>query len=58
MEFKVAASEADLQKMAETALSQMENMDYMTEFRTQHITDIWQYGIAFYGKKCHIATKI
>ncbi len=58
MEFKVAASEADLQKIAETALSQMENMDYMTEFRTQHITDIWQYGIAFYGKKCHIATKI
>ena len=57
MEFKVAEKEADLPKMAEAALAQIENMDYMAEFRNKNITQVWQYGIAFYGKKCQIATK-
>ena len=57
MEFKVAENEADLPKMAEAALAQIENMDYMAEFRNQNITQVWQYGIAFCGKKCQIAAK-
>lgn len=47
MEFKVAEKEADLPKMAEAALAQIENMDYMAEFRNKNITQVWQYGIAF-----------
>jgi hypothetical protein len=33
-------------------------MDYLAEFRQQNITTVWQYGISFCGKKCHIAAKI
>ena len=58
MEFKVAESEAELPAKAREALSQIENMDDLAEFRTQHITDVWQYGIAFYGKKCWIESKL
>ena len=57
MEFKVAESEAALPKMAETALAQIESMDYMAEFRNKGITPVWQYGIAFCGKKSHIEAK-
>ncbi|MBQ7498685.1 MAG: AAA family ATPase [Selenomonas sp.] len=57
MEFKVAESEAALPKMAEAALTQIESMDYMAEFRNKGITPVWQYGIAFCGKKSHIEAK-
>ena len=57
MEFKVAESEAALPKMAEAALAQIESMDYMAEFRNKGISPVWQYGIAFCGKKSHIEAK-
>ena len=57
MEFKVAESEAALPKMAKAALTQIESMDYMAEFRNKGISPVWQYGIAFCGKKSHIEAK-
>ena len=57
MEFKVAENENALPTKAEEALAQIESRDYLAEFRQQNITDIWQYGIAFCGKKCHIDAK-
>ena len=57
MEFKVAENENALPTKAAEALAQIEIRDYLAEFRQQNITDIWQYGIAFCGKKCHIVAK-
>ena len=57
MEFKVAEKEDDLPQMAEIALHQIETRDYLAEFRKRNISKVWQYGIAFCGKKCQIATK-
>lgn len=51
MEFKVAETEAALEREAAAALKQMEDMDYMAEFRAQGIETVWKYGIAFCGKK-------
>ena len=51
MEFKVAKTEAELPKEAEVALQQIEDMDYLAEFREQGVANVWKYGIAFYGKK-------
>ena len=51
MEFKVAETEADLEREAIAALKQIEDMDYMAEFRAQGIDTVWKYGIAFCGKK-------
>lgn len=51
MEFKVAKTEAELQNEAEAALQQIEDMDYLAEFREQGVENVWKYGIAFYGKK-------
>ena len=55
MEFKVADSEADLPTKAQEALTQIDHMDYLAEFRAQNINDVWKYGIAFCGKKMQIA---
>ena len=57
MEFKVAESENELPAKAEEALAQIESMDYLAEFRNQKIEEVWLYGIAFCGKKCHIRMK-
>ncbi|HCB92193.1 MAG TPA: hypothetical protein DEP57_00020 [Selenomonas sp.] len=54
MEFKVAGSEESMKKEADAALAQIEQMDYLAEFREQGITSVWKYGIAFYGKKLKI----
>lgn len=51
MEFKVAKTEAELQKEAEAALQQIAEMDYLAEFREQGVENVWKYGIAFCGKK-------
>ena len=56
MEFKVAENEANLSQTAEVALSQIEDMEYITEFKNRGIDNVWKYGIAFCGKKCAIAT--
>ena len=54
MELKVAKTEGELQKEAETALAQIEEMDYLAEFRAQGIENVWKYGIAFCGKKLNV----
>lgn len=51
MEFKVADSEAELQKKAEEARQQIETREYITEFYKRGIKAVWKYGIAFCGKK-------
>ena len=51
MEFKVAVNEVELQEKANEALRQIETQEYITEFQTRGIHDVWKYGIAFYKKK-------
>lgn len=51
MEFKVAADEAELQEKANEALRQIETQEYITEFQTRGIHNVWKYGIAFCKKK-------
>lgn len=51
MEFKVAADEAELQEKANEALRQIETQEYITEFQTREIHNVWKYGIAFCKKK-------
>lgn len=54
MEFKVAASEADMADKAKEALQQIEEREYVTEFRRRGIQMVWKYGIAFCGKKVEV----
>ena len=54
LEFKVAEKEADLPQRAKEALGQIEGKEYTAEFENRGVSDVWQYGIAFCGKKCHI----
>ena len=56
MEFKTADSEEDLAAKAKDALAQIEQMDYLAEFRTLGVSTVWKYGIAFWGKRtCIVA---
>ncbi len=57
MEFKVADSEASLEEKAREALSQIEEKDYLAEFTQRGVGSVWQYGISFWGKKCHVSAK-
>ncbi len=44
--------------MAETArqaLAQIEEKDYLAEFRAQGVEAVWCYGVAFCGKKIKLA---
>lgn len=54
MEFKVADSEADMADKAKEALQQIEEREYVTEFRRRGIQMVWKYGIAFCGKKVEV----
>ena len=54
LEFKVAEKEEDMQERAKEALSQIRDRDYLSEFNRRGVQDVWQYGIAFCGKKCLI----
>ena len=56
LEFKVAESEAEMPERAKEALAQIEANQYGAEFERRGVKDFWQYGIAFWGKKCHIET--
>ena len=58
MEFKVAGTEAALSQTAKIALDQIENLEYITEFRNKGVDKVWKYGIAFCGKKCEIAANV
>ena len=57
LEFKVAESEADMPQRAKEALAQIEENAYISEFERRRVSEPWQYGIAFCGKKCHIERK-
>ncbi|MBR3624547.1 MAG: AAA family ATPase [Selenomonadaceae bacterium] len=58
MEFKVAKNESELSQTAKNALSQIDNMEYVSEFKSKGIVHVWKYGIAFCGKKCEIAVLV
>lgn len=58
MEFKAVDTEELLKQKAEEALQQIEERQYNTEFSKQGIATVWKYGIAFYGKKVYVETKI
>ena len=51
MEFKEAVKEVEFQEKANEPLRQIETQEYITEFQTRGIHDVWKYGIAFYKKK-------
>ena len=55
MEFKVADSEDTLAETARQALAQIEEKDYLAEFRAQGVEAVWCYGVAFCGKKVWLA---
>lgn len=55
MEFKAAASEAELPAKAEEALAQIEDRVYDTEFQKRGLSEVWKYGMAFCGKKIYVA---
>ena len=54
LEFKVAEKEEDLPERAREALTQIRDRDYLSEFNRRGVQEVWQYGIAFCGKKCLI----
>jgi len=54
LEFKVAESEGDMPERAKEALLQIKENKYISEFEQRGVKEVWQYGIAFCGKKCHI----
>ncbi len=54
LEFKVAESEGDMPERAKEALAQIKENKYLSEFQQRGVKEVWQYGIAFCGKKCHI----
>lgn len=56
MEFKIAEKESDLPAKAQEALMQIQEKEYPAELERKGITNIWKYGIAFFGKKCQVAT--
>ncbi|MBR3722261.1 MAG: AAA family ATPase [Selenomonadaceae bacterium] len=58
MEFKVAEKESELCQTAEVALSQIDDMEYMAEFKNEGISQVWKYGVSFCGKKCAISAKV
>lgn len=52
LEFKVAKKFADLEKMAEKALEQIEEKQYVKEVEDDGYQTVIRYGIAFFGKDC------
>ena len=54
LEFKVAEREADMPERAKEALAQIQENAYLAEFESRGVQEVWQYGIAFWGKKCLI----
>ncbi|MBE6103246.1 MAG: hypothetical protein E7200_14495 [Selenomonas ruminantium] len=54
LEFKVAEKEDEMPERAREALAQIQENDYIAEFEKRGVQEVWQYGIAFCGKKCQI----
>ena len=58
LEFKVASTEAELERAASEALAQMEKNHYPAEFEARGVQEIWQYGVAFCGKRVKLLAKM
>lgn len=54
---KGGLNEAELEKLSETALEQINSNRYSTEMEKDGITNILKMGIAFSGKKMEIKTQ-
>ena len=57
LEFKTAASEAELETKAKEALAQIKEKDYPAEFRSRAVAQVYIYGIAFYGKHVKVVCR-
>lgn len=57
IEFKVAKTFDSLEKMAEAAISQIEERGYAAELHDDGYKEVIKYGIAFFGKDCLIKIK-
>lgn len=55
LEFKTAERAEELGARAQEALAQIEEKDYLAEFRTRGVESVHRYGIAFCGKKVQVA---
>ena len=55
IECKTTATEDALGAEAQEALAQIEEKDYLAEFRARGTTHVLRYGIAFCGKKVEVA---
>jgi hypothetical protein len=40
-----------MEEKAKEALQQIDDREYVTEFKKRGIEEVWKYGIAFCGKK-------
>lgn len=54
VEFKVAKSFQELDKKAEAAIQQIKDKNYMKELNDNGYEVVHKYGIAFFGKDCHV----
>lgn len=57
IEFKVAKKFDDLDKMADAAIRQIEERNYVAELHDDGYKEVIKYGIAFFGKDCLIKIK-
>lgn len=51
LEFKAADSPHELLEKAQEARRQIDEKGYDTDFKARGITNVWKYGVAFYGKR-------
>ncbi|MDR1560723.1 MAG: ATP-binding protein [Clostridiales bacterium] len=56
IEIKICSKAADLEKEAQTALTQIEDRDYEAEYRAEGFKSFARYGIAFYKKDAVVMT--
>ena len=49
-------SASELQRLAKTALQQIEDRQYDAELRSQGVQTIFKYGVAFSGKAVEVAS--
>ena len=49
-----ASKEDEMPERAREALAQIMANKYASEFEQRGVKEVWQYGIAFCGKKCQI----
>ena len=58
LEFKVAETEAEMERAASEALAQIEKKHYLAEFEALGVQEVWQYGVAFCGKRVKLLPKM